>query len=260
MFRTLVELGPFRIQSYGLALALAFLVGGVLLIRGARKKGLDEGAILNLIYVIVFSSVVGSRLMYVLTHLDDYRDDPIAVLKVWEGGLTLYGGLALAVVLSVAYMRKAGLPIWTVCDLAAPGLALGKAVTRVGCFLNGCCFGLRTELPWGVVFPYDSHAGSVFPGASLHPAQLYSSALSLVVFVILLLIGRRSRTPGVVFFSFLLMDSVVRAALGFVRYAEAGNRAFKAAGVTVSVNQVIAAVLVLISVGALVRLRSAKAR
>ena len=259
MFRTLVELGPFRIQSYGLALALAFLVGGVLLIRGGRKKGLHEGSILNLIYVIVFSSVIGSRLMYVITHLDDYSGDPVAVLKVWEGGLTLYGGLALAVVFSVVYMKSAGLPILTVCDLAAPSLALGKAITRVGCFLNGCCFGLRTDLPWGVVFPYDSHAGSVFPGASLHPAQLYSSALSLIVFLILLLVGRRARTPGAVFWSFLLMDSVTRAALGFVRYAEAGNRAFEVAGVGVSVNQVIAGVLVVISVAMLLRPRSAKA-
>jgi phosphatidylglycerol:prolipoprotein diacylglycerol transferase len=259
LFRTLLELGPFKIQSYGLMLAVAFLLGGVLLIRGARKRGLDEGTVLNLIYIIVFSSVIGSRLMYVLGHLDDYRGDPISVLKVWEGGLTLYGGLLLAVVLSVAYMKSKQLPIWTVCDLAAPAIALGKAVTRVGCFMNGCCFGARTESPWGVVFPYESHAGTAFPGAHLHPAQLYSSGLSLLVFGILLILGRKKLPAGTVFWCFLLMDSIARVILGFFRYSEAGNRAFAAGSMSISVNQVIAAALALISIAFLARLRSPRA-
>jgi phosphatidylglycerol:prolipoprotein diacylglycerol transferase len=239
-------------------LAFAFLVGGILLIRGARKKGLDEATILNLIYIIVFSSVIGSRLMYVLGHLADYRDDPISALKVWEGGLTLYGGLLLAVVFSLAYMKSRKLPIWTVCDLAAPAIALGKAATRVGCFMNGCCFGARTESPWGIVFPYDSHAGTVFPGAHLHPTQLYSSALALLVFGILLIIGKKSLPAGTVFWSFLLMDSIARVTLGFFRYTEVGNRAFTAGTVPVSVNQVIAAVLAVISIAIMARLSSAR--
>jgi phosphatidylglycerol:prolipoprotein diacylglycerol transferase len=256
LHRTLLELGPFKIQSYGLMLSLAFLLGGIMLIRGARKRGLDEGAVLNLIYIIVFSSVIGSRLMYVLGHLSEYRADPLSAFKVWEGGLTLYGGLLLAVLGSVIYMKTVGLPVMIVCDLAAPAIALGKAITRLGCFLNGCCFGVRTDLPWGVVFPYDSQAGVVFPGAHLHPVQLYSSGLSLLVFGILLLILRAGFRAGTVFWSFLLMDSSVRILLGFVRYCEPGARAFTLAGHVISYNQTIGAALVVISAGALLRLRS----
>jgi len=258
LYRTLLELGPFKIQAYGLMLSAAFLLGGIMLLRSARKKALDEGAVLNLIYIIVFTSVLGSRLMYVITHLEDYRGDPASALKVWEGGLTLYGGLILAIVSSVVYMRAVRLPVWTVCDLAAPAIALGKAVTRVGCFMNGCCFGARTDLPWGVVFPPDSHAGAVLPGARLHPAQLYSSGLSFVIFVILLRLGKGKHPPGTVFWSFMLMDSIARALLGFARYSEPGARLFALGGHVINSNQLIGALLAVLSAVVLARMRSAR--
>lgn len=256
MHRVVLEFGPFRIQSYGLMLALGFLLGGILLLRAARKKSLDEGTMVNLIYVIVFASVVGARLMYVLAHLDDYGGNPVEILKIWEGGLTLYGGLLLAVVAAVLYMKHAGLPIVVICDLAAPSVALGKVLTRIGCFLNGCCFGVESHLPWAVEFPRACQAGSVFPGASLHPTQLYSSALSLIVFLVLVLLGRRKTRPGDVFWSFLLMDSVVRFGLAFVRYAESGASAFSLGDVTIDYNQLIAVVVAAISVFMLLRSRS----
>lgn len=255
MFRTILELGPFRIQSYGLMLALAFLVGGILLLRGARKKSLDEGNVLNLIYVIVLSAVIGARFMYVITHLSDYAGDPLEILKIWEGGLTLYGGLLLAVAAGTLYMRRAGLPIWVVCDLAAPAIALGKALTRIGCFLNGCCFGTESHLPWAVTFPSTCQAGSTFPGIPLHPAQLYSSALSLLVFVVVLALGRRSLRPGTVFWSYLLLDSAVRFGLALVRYAEPGSRTFSLGGVALDYNQLIAVAVAVVSAAMLARLR-----
>jgi phosphatidylglycerol:prolipoprotein diacylglycerol transferase len=255
MHRTILEIGFFRIQSYGLMLALGFLIGGLLLLRAARKRSINEDLIINLIYVIVISSVVGARGMYVLTHLSEYKADPVGVFKIWEGGLTLYGGLLLAVVASVAYMKRVGLPLWVVCDIAAPSIALGKVFTRIGCFLNGCCFGVPTGLPWGIQFPLSCQAGSVFPGERVHPTELYSAGLSLIVFVILLAMGRKARAAGTVFWSFLLMDSGVRFALGFVRYTEPSSRAFELFGLTFNFNQVIAALLAAVSVVVLLRLR-----
>jgi phosphatidylglycerol:prolipoprotein diacylglycerol transferase len=256
MHRTILEIGFFRIQSYGLMLALGFLVGGLLLLRAARKRSLNEDHVINLIYVIVIASVVGARGMYVLTHLGSYAAHPVDVLKIWEGGLTLYGGLLLAVVASVVYMRRVGLPVWVVCDIAAPSIALGKVFTRIGCFLNGCCFGVPSGLPWAVEFPLSCQAGSVFPGERLHPTELYSAGLSLVVFVVLMFMGRRALAAGTVFWSFILMDSGVRFALGFVRYTEPSSRAFELSGVTLNFNQIIAAVLAVASAAALSRLRS----
>jgi phosphatidylglycerol:prolipoprotein diacylglycerol transferase len=256
LFRTILELGPFRVQSYGLMLALGFLVGGILLLRSARKRSLDEGAVLNLIYVIVISAVVGARFMYVATHWGDYSRNPTEIFKIWEGGLTLYGGLLLAVVGAMAYMKRAGLPVLVVCDLAAPSIALGKVLTRVGCFLNGCCFGTEWHSPFGVTFPNSCQAGSVFPGTELHPTQLYSSALSLAVFAALVLLGRRGLKPGAVFWSYLLMDSAVRFGLAFVRYSEPGARAFPVGGITLDYNQVIAVGVAALATAMLLRLRS----
>ncbi len=256
MHRTIFEIGFFRVQSYGLMLALGFLFGGLLLLRAARKRSLNEDLIINLIYIIVISSVVGARAMYVLTHLSVYAADPLEIFRIWEGGLTLYGGLLLAVVASVVYMRHVGLPVWVVCDIAAPSIALGKVFTRIGCFLNGCCFGVPSGLPWAVQFPLSCQAGSVYPGERLHPAELYSAALSLVVFVVLMAMGRRNYAAGTVFWSFLLMDSGVRFALAFVRYTEPSSRAVEIFGLTFNFNQVIAVLLAAVSIVALVRLRS----
>jgi phosphatidylglycerol:prolipoprotein diacylglycerol transferase len=237
-------------------LALGFLVGGILLLRSAKKRSLDEGVILNLIYVIVLAAVVGARLMYVVTHWGDYSLNSIEILKIWEGGLTLYGGLLLAVVAAVLYMKHARLPIWVVCDLAAPSIALGKVLTRIGCFLNGCCFGTESHLPWAVTFPRSCQAGYTFPGAELHPSQLYSSALSLFVFAAILVLGRRGLKPGMVFWIFLLMDSAVRFGLAFVRYAEPGTRAFQLGELTLDYNQLIAVAVAALSAVMLARLRS----
>lgn len=251
MFRTILELGPFRVQSYGLMLALAFLVGGILLLRGARKRSLDEGHVLNLIYVIVLAAVAGARLMYVATHWGEYAGSPLEVFKIWEGGLTLYGGLLLAVISAVLYMKRVGLPVWIVCDLAAPSMALGKVLTRIGCFLNGCCFGTESHLPWAVVFPRSCQAGTAFPGTPLHPAQLYSSALSLCILAVVLSLGKRDLRPGVLFWTFLLMDSAVRFGLAFVRYREPGLT-----GAALDYNQIIAIGVAVVSVVMLARLRS----
>lgn len=256
MYRTILELGPFRIQSYGLMLALAFLAGGILLLRAARRRSLDEGQMINLIYIIVISSVVGSRLMYVVTHWEDYSGEPLEVLKIWEGGLTLYGGLILAVAASVIYMKRAGLAIWVVCDLAAPSVALGKVFTRIGCFLNGCCFGVESHVPWALEFPASCQAGSTFPGAALHPTQLYSAGLSLVIFTVLIFLGRRDLRAGTVFWSFMLLDSVGRFGLGFLRYTEPAGRGLEIAGVAVNLNQLLALLIAAVSLGALARLRS----
>ncbi len=255
MFRTILEVGPFRVQSYGLMLAVGFLAGGLLLLKGAKKRGLDVDRVINLIYIIVLSSVVGARLMYVLTHWSDYERDPLEVFRIWEGGLTLYGGLVLAILASVAYMRIVRLPIWVVCDLAAPAIALGKVFTRMGCFLNGCCFGVASDAPWAVKFPYGCQAGSVFPDTAIHPTQLYSAGLSLAIFIVLIALGRRDLKPGVVFFSFLLLDSAARFGLAFFRYTEPAQRALELGGVALNFNQIFAAAIALVSIVRLAGLR-----
>jgi phosphatidylglycerol:prolipoprotein diacylglycerol transferase len=254
MHRTLVELGPLAIRSYGVMLAIAFWVGIELSMRLARKRGLDSTSILDLGIVVLISSVVGSRLLYVVTHLSEYQHDPTGVFKVWEGGLTFYGGLVAAVIFGIAHLRRSGAPVLVATDVVAPQIALGIAIARIGCFLNGCCFGRETDLPWACEFPPDSQAGWVLAGKSLHPTQIYSSIANFVIFLILWRLLHRNLRAGTVFYSFLVIYGVWRLVIDFFRYYEPsmyGNLG----GAAVTWNQALSVGLIGIGTALLLRLR-----
>ena len=122
--------------------------------------------------ILLVLAIVGGRGLYALTHWADYARDPAGVFRIWEGGLMLYGGYFLAIAGGIVYARRANLLVWRAADAAAPSMALGIGIGRIGCFLNGCCFGLPTHLPWGVRFPAGSYSTFAFPGEALQPSQL----------------------------------------------------------------------------------------
>jgi phosphatidylglycerol---prolipoprotein diacylglyceryl transferase len=245
MHRTVIDLGPLAIRSYGVMLVIAFWLGIEMSARSARRLGLDPARILDMGLVVLVSSLVGSRLLYVVSHISEYQHDKISVLKVWEGGLTFYGGLIAGVACGLAYLRWKRLPVLDVTDVVAPYLALGIAIARVGCFLNGCCFGKATHLPWGCVFPPDSQAGwiqrSMLGGQAVQPTQIYESLACVAMFIYLrYLSGRQGRARGTVFFTFLLLYGVWRFGIDFVRYYEPGML-IGATGITW--NQVVSVVM-----------------
>ncbi len=208
------------VRSYGAMLALSFLVGmGLARVRG-RRAGIDPLHLSRLFLVILLTAVVGSRLLYVAENVSVYAADPWRILRLSEGGLSMYGGLGLALVASALYARAIGVPFAALADVCAPSLALGEALTRIGCFLNGCCFGTPSSLPWAVTFPHASAAGHAFPDAALHPAQLYAAAWSLLVLAVLLRAERRRFRPGHVIGLFLVLQAAGRFALEVVRHHE----------------------------------------
>jgi phosphatidylglycerol:prolipoprotein diacylglycerol transferase len=221
MYRTLFDLGPVSIHLYGVMLAVAFWLGIELSSRMAKRRDMDSTVIIDLGIVVLISSVVGSRALYVLTHLPEYRHDWLGVIRVWEGGLSFYGGLLAAVVFGIAFLRRKGVPVLGVTDIVAPQIALGVAIARIGCFLNGCCFGKASDLPWACSFPADSQAGWVMGGAAIHPTQIYSSIANLLIFVLLLRLSRRAHRDGVVFYSFLVAYGIWRFCIDFLRHYEA---------------------------------------
>jgi phosphatidylglycerol:prolipoprotein diacylglycerol transferase len=201
------------VHSYGLAIAVGFAVGVVLAAREARRAGLDAGSMLDLLFWILVSGVLGSRLAFVLLHAGDYlalcRQGGLsgcaAPLKLWEGGLVYYGGALAATGAVALFARRKGWRFGTVADVLAPALALGHAVGRLGCFFAGCCFGK----PWaaGVKFPPGSvafddlaRAGALAADAlvtpPLHPTQLYEAAGELLIFFLLLRARGRQRFAG----------------------------------------------------------------
>ncbi len=171
MHPDLLHLGPFTLHSYGLMLALSFFVGIVLASRRAPARGLSADLVFDTSLVIIFAAVVGARLMYVLFHLSEMRNW-IDVISLWSGGLTMYGGVLGAMAAAWIYLRRRKAPFLAMADTVAPSLALGLGLTRVGCFLNGCCYGKPTTGPFGVHFPPDSYVTRLFDGAAVQPTQL----------------------------------------------------------------------------------------
>ena len=140
-------------------MAVAFLFGTWLALRESRRLHLDEDRVVTVVLVALVAGVLGARMLYVLEHVSEFRREWGSVLALWQGGLTLYGGLVAGVFGGLLAARRLGLPVWVTADALAPSLAFGGAIGRVGCFLNGCCYGRPTRLPWGVSFPPSSFAG-----------------------------------------------------------------------------------------------------
>jgi phosphatidylglycerol:prolipoprotein diacylglycerol transferase len=173
MYPEIAHWGFVHIRTYGVMLAVAFLVGTWFSLREARRLAIDEDKLINVILIVLVASVLGARALYVMEHVQEFRREWGSALALWQGGLTLYGGIVAGTVAGLMAARRFGLPMWTVADALTPSLALGTALGRVGCFLNGCCYGRPTGLPWGVHFPPDSFAGLEFGSAAVHPSQLY---------------------------------------------------------------------------------------
>ena len=255
MHPELVKWGFLHIRSYGLMLAIAFLVGTWLALVEARRRGLDEDRVVTVILATLVASILGARALYVLEHVSEFRREWGSVLALWQGGLTLYGGLVLGTVVGLACARRFGLPAWTVADALTPSLALGTMFGRVGCFLNGCCYGRPTNLPWGVTFPPDSFAGLEFGNARVHPSQLYFALACFVLFVFTWSTRQRFRVPGTLFWTFMILFALIRIPLDFTRAYEPGALALTVWGVDVTQSQVTSVAIALFGALMILRLR-----
>lgn len=255
MHPEILEWGVIHIRSYGLLLAVAFLAGAAVSMREARRLGLDEDRLLTVILVVLVASVLGARALYVIEHLEDFRRSWGSVLAVWQGGLTFYGGLIAGTVTGLLAARRFRLPMWPVADALTPALALGTMFGRVGCYLNGCCYGHPTSLPWGVTFPADSFPGLEFGNATIHPSQLYFALAGLVLFGVTWWLRRRIAVPGVLFWTFMALFSLARIPLDATRAYEPGAVLFGTGAFQVTESQIESAAIGLFSLLMILRLR-----
>lgn len=211
MYPVLLRIGDITVYSYGFMLALGVAVSLILIMRQAKKEGIDEEPVLDLTIISVLAGLIGARLFYVFFYeWDYYRLNLLQILDFRNEGLVWYGAFILGAAAAIVYMRIKKLSFWRMIDLFAPYLAVGYAFGRIGCFLNGCCFGTPTMMPWGVVFP----------GLDLvprHPSQIYSSLLSLGLFVYLLRLYPRRRFDGQVFLTYIIGYAILRFGVEFFR-------------------------------------------
>lgn len=216
----LIRIFGLGVPSYGLMLVISFLVAIFLVRRSAKKYNIPAAVIENLAFWVMIGVIIGGRLLYVLFHLGEYYDF-FTIFEIWRGGMMFFGSFLGAVAAGIIYIRTVKLPVLLLGDIIAPSIALGEFFTRIGCFLNGCCFGLKCSLPWGIKFPSDSIAGSSPVGEfHLHPTQLYSSLFGLLLFIFLFLRSRRKHFRGELFGLYLAISGLYRLAVDFIRYYE----------------------------------------
>jgi len=245
MYPNLLKIGRFEIHSYGVLLAVSFLLGIYWAMHRARKRGIDKNSVVDLSLIIVFCALIGSRLMYVVTHVQEFKGKWLDTINpfpstggVGIAGLTMLGGVVLALVAIVLFCWRKKVPILKLCDVMAPSFALGIFITRIGCFLNGCCYGKPCELPWGVTFPQNSPAAFLQHNSHLHPTQLYSSLYGLIILVTLILLDKKERFDGFILSFFFMLYGFFRFIVDYVRYYETTVQ-FQIFGASFTYNQLI---------------------
>jgi phosphatidylglycerol:prolipoprotein diacylglycerol transferase len=253
MFPVLIRIGPITIHTYGFLIATAFLLGLWLALRQAAREGLSKEKVTDIGFYALFAGIIGSRIFFIATEWEHYSSHPADMLKIWEGGLVFYGGVIFAIPVAVWYARRQGLLLWQTADIWAPSIAVGHAIGRLGCFCAGCCYGLPTDLPWGVTF--NNPETLAIRGVPLHPTQLYESAAELLNFVILLAIRRRKAFHGQLFWVYVLNYAVIRALIELFRGDR--ERGFILPGI--SVSQGISAVMLVTACAFLMKLRQRRA-
>ncbi len=256
MHPILFHIGSFPIRSYGVAMAVAFLVGILLARRRARGVGLNPDIIIDMAFFVIILSILGARGAYVAARWDWFGRHLSQVPRIWDGGLALYGGVVVGVVTGLLFFRKRGVDVWLAADVVTPSLALGVAIGRIGCFLNGCCFGEPCDLPWAVQFPAGSYADVTFHGLAVHPTQLYASLSALFFFFVLLAVERRKPFEGFLLWLFVLMLAVYRFFIDPLRHYESVSYIFRTGSLALTNNQATGIALAVVSLGFMLYLRA----
>jgi phosphatidylglycerol---prolipoprotein diacylglyceryl transferase len=235
-----IGLGPLSVSPHGIGIAVGFLAGAQLLIKRARRRGGPaEDDIWNGLFYALIGSIVGARVGYVLGHLSEVTeggDDPLGVLKIWEGGISLIGGITGAVLFALPYMLRKKLGFWRTMDLAAPGLALGIVIGRIGDLIIGDHLGKPTDfaLGWrcagevggGEPLPAETYRAALEQGSPpslgcfdivLHQTALYDFVSTLLLLGVLLWLGRRDHRVGFLTLVFAVWYSAMRVITDFLR-------------------------------------------
>jgi len=215
------------LHTYGVLVAVAFLVGLWVVGRLARKAGLDPEAVTNLGLYCAIAAIAGAKVMMFLVDAPYYAEHPREILSLesLQAGGVFYGGLIAALAVAWWYMRRTRLPLLKTADIFAPAIALGHGIGRIGCFSAGCCWGQRCDLPWAVTFHSEAAHNRVgVPlGVPLHPTQLYEAFAEFAIFAVLYWRIRKPHPQGAIISLYLILYSTVRFVVEFFRYHEQGN-------------------------------------
>jgi phosphatidylglycerol:prolipoprotein diacylglycerol transferase len=216
-----VHFGRFFLPTYGFLVALGVLIGLWISVRNSQKLGIDPEKAWNLGILVVLCGIVGAKVLYIINDWSIYAANPREIFSIGtlQAGGVFSGGLIAAFAAAAWYVRKHHMPALGTCDAFAPGLALGHAIGRIGCFAAGCCYGKQTHHLWGVVFtnPLAHEITGTPLNVPLEPTQLFESAVELANFFFLMWLLKRRNFDGQVFGSFLFIYGIARFFLEYLR-------------------------------------------
>lgn len=216
MHQICFEIGSLSIRWYGVMAAVGFMTAMFIFNYLRSYAGLNSDQTANLSLLAIFGGLLGARLFYVIQFWSKFKGHLLEVVRIDHGGLVFYGGFIVATLIFIWYCKKHKLDKLAVLDIAAPSLALGHIFGRIGCILNGCCFGKPTDLPWGVTYPQGSLPPNFSCEVSRHPVQLYEASMNFIVFLVLFnLVGRMKR--GRITALYLISYGVIRFTDEFLR-------------------------------------------
>jgi len=206
----LFEVGGISVYAYGFMISLGVITALILLYRESRSRGFDPEQVFEAVLYASLAGAIGARLLFVLLEWDWVVEDISRVLKFQEGGLSFYGAFALGLMVLFVWSRWRGIYFFHLTDFFAPYLALGYAFGRVGCFLNGCCYGVVSDIPWAL-------PASMVDNLPRHPVQLYAAAGSLLIFFIIRYLQKHKLFPGFNMLSVIMLYGLMRFTVEFSR-------------------------------------------
>lgn len=256
MYPRLLQLGHFSLPTYGFLVATGVLLGLLLSVRNSQRLGINPEHTWNLGIVVTLAGILGAKILLIVNDWGFYTRNPGEILSMntLRSGGVFSGGLVAALLAAAWYMARHKMPALRTCDAFAPGLAIGHAIGRLGCFAAGCCYGKETHAAWGVVFKNPLAADWVGTplGVPLEPTQLMEAIFELLNFFLLSWLITRKHADGQVFGTYLILYGIARFFIEFLRGDPGRGIVF---GGIMTGTQLIAIILVI--VGGLFWLRRA---
>lgn len=204
------SIGSLQIRWYGIIFALAFLFGILIAIKLSKKRNISEDIIYDFSIWLILGSVIGARIGHVFFYnWNYYSQNLVQIFQIWNGGVSLYGGILGAVIATLIYSRIKKLEFYDMGDIFVIPLAFGTIFGRIGNFINQELYGRVTNLPWGIYF--DNVQGK------RHPTQIYEAIGNLVVFLILIFMWKKNVKKGTIFWSYISIYSLIRFLAEFLR-------------------------------------------
>jgi prolipoprotein diacylglyceryl transferase len=194
------EIFGISVRWYGILISLGMLIGTILAIREAKRVGIDENKIIDLILFIIPAAIIGARLYYVIFNWSYYSGDILKMINIREGGLAIHGGVIGGTLVGYLFAKHNKLNFWKLADIIAPSLILGQSIGRWGNYINQEAYGTPTNLPWAINVN----------GVNVHPTFLYESLWDFGVFILLLSYRKKKKFNGEVFFLYLVLYSIGR--------------------------------------------------